>query len=289
MDLVKFILLLKSASVAPFIIDTLLPAAQTTSALVGIPRFQNQSYQEYKDDIDVTACLTLIQQAAMGCARRKEHTIRFWRLMRVDVVLMMLSPQQPLQDLDIMLQLLAMSVTKDSVGPILRSEEAPQDIISAIINKMTLFLVPPMQNAKTAQKLDKDAVANLKLQILRTLQAFCQFPVGGEAIAKHTHTIGRLVKLMSDELDRLYDYRSDHERRFVGPLRHNRSPIQKLTISQRPHHKPLHAPHPPPRHNLRKIRQHARKAERHPRRLAKISTLSFETPFLEYCGAGCGG
>jgi hypothetical protein len=211
-DLLMFCLELKTLAVAPFIIDTLLPVAQQTGDLIAIPRFKRESYAELVNYIDVSECLTIIHLAALGCMNDREHTKRFWRLMRLDFVLMILSQHQPVADFDMMLQLLAMSTLKDSLGPLAIDLDPDLQLKQAeyIIERVSHLLINLPTVPEGSPKHDRSAILDLRLQILRTLTAFCQTAWGGEAVAMHPNAIGRLVKLMSDELDALYDHRSTH-------------------------------------------------------------------------------
>jgi hypothetical protein len=200
---------------APFITDKLVPVAQLTAEIIAIPRFNRTSYTEFEKDIDVSACLAVLHLAAQGCMNNIAHTLRFWRAMRLDFVLMILSQHQSVEDFDMMLQLLSMSITKESIGPIAPEQDAEFQLPRAgyVIDRVSLLLI----NTPTVRQ-DASVIADLRLQVLRTLEAFCQTTWGGAAVAMHPNAIGRLVKVMSNELDTLYDYRSWHKQRLVNIL-----------------------------------------------------------------------
>jgi hypothetical protein len=216
-DLLTFCLETKTLAIAPFIIDNLLPLAQQTAEFIAIPRFTWTPYTQFEKVIDVSACLAILHLAAQGCMSNMAHTSRFWRAMRLDFVLMILSQHQLVEDFDIMLQLLSMSTMKESIGPLAPEPDAEvqQNQAGYIIDRVSLLLLnsPTVQEGST--KHDVSIIAGLRLQILRTLEAFCQTVWGGAAVAMHPNAIGRLVKLMSNELDALYDYRSSHKQRCV--------------------------------------------------------------------------
>lgn len=214
-DLLTFALGLKTLAVAPFIIDSLLPVAQSTAELVGILRFKRESYSRFEKDIDVSACLELIYLAATGCINDREYTIRFWRLMRLDFVLMMLSQHQPIHDFHMMLQLISMSTMRDSIGPKTMDQDTQHDQAKYIIDRISLLLVTVPSSGDGSQKHDASTILDLRLQILRTFEAFCQTSWGGEVLALHRYAVGRLVKVMSDELDAMYDYQSGYNQRSV--------------------------------------------------------------------------
>lgn len=200
-------------AIAPYIAESLLNVAQSTADLIGIPRFKREKYTHLEPHIDVSESLEIMLLVAQGCIGSRDHTVRFWRAMRLEFVLMILSSHQHVRDFDLMLQLLAMSTMKESIGPLAPDQDSQASHVRYIIDRMSLLLVSqPTVNAGE-KKNDSSTIAALRLRILHTFEAFCQFRWGGEAVAVHRLAIGRLVKIMSDELDSLYDYRSGHQQR----------------------------------------------------------------------------
>jgi Protein of unknown function (DUF3636) len=212
-DLLTFNLELKTLAIAPFILDTVLPIAQETASLVSIPRFERTAHTHLAKDIDVSACLAIIHLIAMGCIHSKTSTIEFWRTMRLDFVLMMLSQHQTVEDFEMMLWLVSMSTMKESIGPIANDDDSQRDQASYIIERVSIMLINSPMAPEGSPKLEASAISNLHLQILRTLEVFCQTMWGGELVAINPQITNRLVRVMSNELDALYDYRSSHKQR----------------------------------------------------------------------------
>jgi hypothetical protein len=212
--MLSFALELKTSLIAPHIIDTLIPVTQLTADLVAIPRFKNLPAGECENDIDVGACMSILYLAAQGCTSSLEHITRFWKLFRYDFLLLMLSTNQQQADYEIMLQLLSTSVFRDSFGAM--PVEVPQDRqISWILDRFSyvLYEVPclPMSN----DKVDLGVLSKTRIKLLQLLTSMTRSPFASKALAIHPLLIGRLVSLMSDELDLLYDYQPRHEERHV--------------------------------------------------------------------------
>lgn len=145
----------------------------------------------------------------MGCVSRIEYLIRFWKLVRLDFVLMLLSLDQLPSDFILVLQLLRMSVLPEntSIGPISPDQEMQSRDTGYMIVLMTSPLAdPPLSAPKKETKLDPATLSQLRLEILRTTDAISRIKTGGKALAKHPHAIGRLVSIISSEMDLLYDY-----------------------------------------------------------------------------------
>lgn len=210
-DLLTFCLQLRTMSIAPFIIDTLITVAQRTAEPKGLRLIYREAAADCDQYIDISACLSLIHLTALGCINHKERTQHLWRQMNLQFVLIMLSPNAKAEDFDSMLQLLAISVMNDSVGPIAQDSELQLNNARYILDRVS-YILP---NSQGMQHHSQSVLRALRLQALRTLHAFCQSSWGGEQIAVHRLTIGRLVKLMSSELETLYDHRSDCKQRYT--------------------------------------------------------------------------
>ncbi|KAB8297960.1 hypothetical protein EYC80_001738 [Monilinia laxa] len=210
-DILKFALELKTLSIVPHIIDQLIPLVQKTADLVAIPRFKNELPDPYDKDINVSACLALTHLTALGCVPEQEHITRFWKLMRWDFVLLMLSQNQPVSDFEWMLRILSTGVLKGSFGS--NPDDNPKFRASTnaghIIERLTypLFEVLPT----SLGKVEADVVLKLRIQIILLMTGMTRSPYAGKALVSHPNAIGRVVSLISDELDNLYDHKAGHE------------------------------------------------------------------------------
>lgn len=211
-DMLTLALEMKTLAIAPYIIDALVPIAQLTADLVAIPRFGTKSPAPYDEDINPSSCLAILHLAALGCMNDTSDMKRFWRLMRWDFILLILSTNQPTEDFEMMLRLLSTSVFHDTFGMIAPDDpHTQQKNTGYIIDRLTypLFEIPYMPTG--TDKVPADVLLHLRLEILRLLMSMTRSPYASLALASHPNAVGRLVSLMSDELDVLYDYCAGHE------------------------------------------------------------------------------
>jgi hypothetical protein len=205
---------MKTTLIAPYIIDTLVPLAQLTVDSVGITRFKNRPPEPFEKDVDVTACMGILYLAALGCMSEQEHITRFWKLMRWDFVLYMLSANQNEADSELLICLLSTSVMKESFGAI--PGDGSEDVQTGyILDRLTMALNEVPTLPRCLDKMPAGALAKLRLRILHLLTSMTRSPFASRAIAMNAHTIGRLVYLISDELDVLYDFKDSHEERYM--------------------------------------------------------------------------
>lgn len=216
-DILTFALELKTFSVIPHIIDTLIPLVQRAADLVAIPRFSHKSSEPFDKDINVSNCLALIHLAALGCVPEHDHITRFWKLMRWDFVLFILSQNQPVTDFEWMLRILSTGILKDSFGSNSDNDPRFRAISNAghIIERLSH---PLFEVLMSISGVDADIILELRTQIILLMTGMTRSPYAGNALVSHPNAIGRIVSLISDELDGLYDYKSGREDRYLLPL-----------------------------------------------------------------------
>ncbi len=216
MPLLSFTFQLHVTSVAPFVARSLVPIAQSTICLVAdalqsrLPdgNFPNQQeYKYYEEHIDTVEAMSLLHMCALACATSHddvqhglEHGLpSFWKLMSLDMVLILLSPKQRFHDIVNMLDLLSTSSLPESIGPITEDKD-PQLVARIIIERVSARLIEGPRSPHTqVQKKTTRATA------LRTLIAFARYPFGALQLAIHDNALPRLMTCLSTSIDELYD------------------------------------------------------------------------------------
>ena len=189
---------------------------QLTADINVIPRFRRKPPTELSSEIDTNECLQILQLAACGCTRRQEDIERFWRSMRFDFILMMLRNHQPIEDIELMLILLRTSTLEDSFAMRVAPQEADQSISEMhVIDRVSAMLIETPKVAEGEEPYDAVEIAEMRLDVLALMEKICDNKHGGEAVAKNPFAIGRLVRVMNDELHALYQYKYGHEHRYV--------------------------------------------------------------------------
>lgn len=223
LDLVEFILLSSPPGTGPHLMDEVVGLAQKTADINVIPRFRRfapattsspKTALKTNDEVDTNECLRILYLIASACVRRQEDITRFWRLMRFDFIMMICRNSQPVEDVHLMLKLLSSSVQKDTFAMI--TDPAKQvELEQHVIDRVTAMLIENPKAADGDEPYDTVEISEMRLQILCLMEKLCDKRHGGEALAKHPLAVGRLVRVMNDELNALYDHKAGHEHRFV--------------------------------------------------------------------------
>ncbi|OLN87516.1 hypothetical protein CCHL11_06104 [Colletotrichum chlorophyti] len=214
-SLLSFTLQLQTMTVVPQIIHELVPTLQQSIYMVAEARFKSidgdissdSSTQALEQQVDTAYILPLLNAAAAACATTVAETengaqtrkVDFWRLITLDLVLILLTPKQRLDDIIGMLDMLCTSTLPDSIGPIIAGKE-PDLVAKMVIDKVSLNLVDlPRAALSTSQ------MYTVRSAVLRTLIAFVRTPYGARQIAGHVSVIPRLVTALGELVDSLYD------------------------------------------------------------------------------------
>ncbi|RKF57294.1 putative dna repair protein rad26 [Golovinomyces cichoracearum] len=204
-DWLELALELKTSFLAPQLVDSVLPIAQRTADFIAIPRFQSQPIEKLDRYINLSACMSLIYSISLGCMANPQDITRFWKLMRWDFVLLMLSTNQFERDYDLILRLLSTSTMKHSFGALPGGEK--QDLQTGwIIDRLTYPLNEHPCIPMSTEKFNSKILSKVRLKILQIMTRMSKSSYASKALATHTHAIGRLVCLISDEIDLLYDF-----------------------------------------------------------------------------------
>lgn len=231
--LITFILQLNTISVAPYIASTLIPVAQTSIFLLAVPRFESPSgdlttsvdetIQHLILNIDTEGTLQLMYLVGLGCADsyllNPEHPLNlgpardspqrlFWKLLRIDFVLVLLSPKQQRDDFLGMLSLLCTSCLPDSIGPVTGDPERdPAFVAQALIERVSKIMQEPSRWSAPGESTGSFGRQQciVRLAALRTLMAFAQSGLGARQLALSDVAIPRLVSVLCAAIDALYD------------------------------------------------------------------------------------
>ncbi|TVY84456.1 hypothetical protein LSUE1_G001278 [Lachnellula suecica] len=205
-DMLTLALELKTTAIGPFVVDTIVPLTQLTADIIIIPRFQTKPTNGHEKDIDVSACLGLLHLVALGCMCEQQHILHFWKLMRFDFVLVMLSTNHPTSEFEMMLQILSTSVFRDSFGAILADRSVHDNILDRLTYPMSEVPLLP----GSSKRMDLGVLSDLRFKVIQLMTSMTRSPFASKAMAMHPLAIGRIVGLISDELDELYDYKARH-------------------------------------------------------------------------------
>jgi hypothetical protein len=215
-DMLTFAFQLKPTFIAPRVIDDLAPLITRLIHPLLMKRFR-EFYEPEPHDTKTgsTAGLSLLYLTALGCMGEEKDIVRLWRFQNFDITLVVWSSNQNMADMELMLKLLSTSVTTTSFGAPSEDESSECTIFTALLDKLTLFMVSVPTKPYSIEKYDPATVSNFRIQILQLFISMTRSPYASKFMAQHKDLIGRLVKLISDELDALYDYKPGRDARYA--------------------------------------------------------------------------
>ncbi|KAL8640982.1 MAG: hypothetical protein Q9228_002155 [Teloschistes exilis] len=211
LDLVSFILCDTPVSTGPLLVDTILEVIQSTADVNIIPRVRRQP-AHFSADVNTFDCLELLKSIASDCLHHEEDIVRFWRCMRFDFIAMILNVVQPIDELHLTLRLLRTSIQDETFAMIVPPNDGKQTPSEMnLIDLLTRLLVETPKQPKEEESYDVIDIAQLRLSVLSLMGEMVLNQHSSKALATSQHAIGRLVWLMNDELDALYDHKFGYE------------------------------------------------------------------------------
>ena len=212
--LVKVILEMNPIKTAPDLTNDLMSLVQSTADIILVPRCQKKPPRKDKAEINSTDCLQIMQLMAYDCLCDDEEIIRFWRTMRFDFIMMLLNFINPIAEIHLMLSLLRTSILDHSFAMIVPPNNGQQDASEAhILDNLSHLLINNPRPPPGEPPPDAIALCTLRLEVLGLIDAMCESAYSAEILARHRLVIGCLVRVMNDELARVYDYQYGYELR----------------------------------------------------------------------------
>ncbi|PYH90836.1 DNA repair protein Rad26 [Aspergillus ellipticus CBS 707.79] len=205
--------------------ELLVPVLKRSGDVNGNPRFRyspvsQQSFgqvrktplSELQPLVDSTEVLQVLFDMVSQRLHVEEEMNDFWRLMDYEYVLMLLNCSQPIEDIILILNILSTSIRADSFGSIQPSEQAQTANENYIVDRVTHLLSENPQ-------VDEGQPAYLPIEICSMRQEALGFLAnlaynthvpdsthGSLVIASHPTVLGRLIRVMHDELTALYTF-----------------------------------------------------------------------------------
>ena len=208
LDLLDFVILSETNKITSLLIEPFIPLAIKTMDLIAVPRVKamnNFGFAASLDRdvqaklhrfIDDNLVVSLWHTLAISASSQPETARKFWRTMEFEVVLIMLNKAQPLPHITMMLQMVASSVSDDSFGAENADIERQIRNEASTVDRLTSLLfetpqVPSGEEAYTVREL-----AELRVEIIRTLGTICSTAHGSRILAQHKAVIGRLIRFL---------------------------------------------------------------------------------------------
>ncbi|KAJ8104784.1 hypothetical protein OPT61_g10570 [Boeremia exigua] len=174
-------------------------------------------HREVTAQIDVLECLDLLHLIATSCVGVEgNESAELWEAIPSDFAIMLLSKEQPIAQISLMLRILSTSALPTSIGPIATPNsqaDSQANREDALIGRLTNIFTetpditadsaPPSSPGPPDTVTDTD-ILELRLQVIDLLTALSVPQHGATRLAQNRICIGRLIKYLDRLLNMLY-------------------------------------------------------------------------------------
>ncbi|TKA30093.1 hypothetical protein B0A50_02812 [Salinomyces thailandicus] len=223
LDLVNFALYAQLSAVVTQLLEEAVPICMRTIDLVAVPtakastnpafstNMNRDAHEKLIEEVDVDEIMEfLLRLAEAATVVGPDKVEEFWGRMDFSFTLLMLNKAQPISQSTTALHILTTSCLSATFGTI-PSLSADDDRVekqtkqeTAIVDRMTILLFeipePPMDEPPYSEL----ELAALRNEILAVFRALCQTDHGSLLIAQHRSAIGRLVRFLHGQIEKLY-------------------------------------------------------------------------------------
>lgn len=213
LDQVKFILTIHPLKTAPELTNSLMSLLQETADILIIPRCQKYPPRSDRAQISSFDCLEVLHLMATQLAASREESMRFWRTMRFDFIMMLLSFNHPVEEIQLIILTLHTSILPNTFAMIIPPNDGKQDATEGkVLENLSRLLVEPPRPTQGEFAFSGVELADLRLSIVTLLEDMSVNDYAALAICRHKLVLGRLVRLMNDSLAHAYDNPPSHSK-----------------------------------------------------------------------------
>ncbi|KAK5674967.1 hypothetical protein LTS10_012379 [Elasticomyces elasticus] len=216
LDLLRFALYSELPDIKAQLIEEVVPLCIRTVDLIATPAARMSSNPTYAASLDrekldetteelcpdeVMEFLLQLCEAATLVEGRLEV---FWREVGLEFALLMLHRCHPVAQINAMLRMLSTSALEGSFGPLAEDRGMQVSQENGILDRMTslIFEIPEVPEGEEGYS--EVEVAGMRIHLLGVLRALCQTDHGCLLLAENRSLIGRLIRFLDGQINRLY-------------------------------------------------------------------------------------
>ena len=216
LDLVSFALYFELSSITAQLIEEAIPLCTKSVDLVASSIFQASTKPAFAasldwaaqdkltEEIDVDEVLELLLRLCQAASLVPDRLEDFWRYMDIQLIMLMTSKAQPISQSTTALRILAMSTLSTTFGPICGNAETQVKHETAIVERLTTLIFETPEVPKDEPPYTEEQIAELRNEILKVFKAMCLTDHGGLLLAQHRSAIGRLLRFLHIQVEKLY-------------------------------------------------------------------------------------
>ncbi|KAF2159601.1 hypothetical protein M409DRAFT_70916 [Zasmidium cellare ATCC 36951] len=215
-DMLHFVLQDELLSTKASLIEQAIPLCSRSIDLISVPlgrasrnasfaaSLDRQALEKLANDLDVDGIVDLLHQFCQAASLSSERNETFWRTIEFTFVMLTLNKAQPMHQIITVLQMLITSARSTTFSVIVEDPVKQVEQEKQMVDRLTNLLFENPDPPKDEPPYGEEEVLEMRVEVLKVLREMCQTDHGTLLLMQHRSAIGRLVRFLDVQVNKLY-------------------------------------------------------------------------------------
>ncbi|KAK4506223.1 hypothetical protein PRZ48_004188 [Zasmidium cellare] len=215
-DMLQFVLQDELLSTKASLIEQAIPLCSRSIDLISVPlgrasrnasfaaSLDREALEKLADDLDVDGIVDLLHQLCQASSLSSERNETFWRTIEFTFVMLTLNKAQPIYQIVTVLQMLMTSTRPTTFSVIVEDPTKQVEQEKQMIDRLTNLLFEKLDTPKDEPPYSDEEVFEMRVEVLNVLREMSQTDHGTLLLMQHRSAIGRLVRFLDVQVNKLY-------------------------------------------------------------------------------------
>jgi hypothetical protein len=183
------------------------PIARASTNRTFAAKLDHDALDKLAEEVEVDEILDFLHGLCQAATLSPERLYVFWSTMDVTWILLVLNKALPIDQIITVLQILTTSARPTSFSVTSENYESQADNERQTVDRLTNMLFETPEVRKDEPPYDEEDILALRIEVLNVFWEMCHSEHGGHVLAMHRSVIGRLVRFLDSQVNKLYRVR----------------------------------------------------------------------------------
>lgn len=218
-DMLHFALQDELLSTKATLVEQAIPLCSRSIDLIAVPlgrasrnpsfaaSLDRKALDKLADDLDVEGIVDLLHQLCQAASLSSERNEAFWRTIEFTFVMLALNKAQPVYQIITVLQMLTTSARPTTFSVIVDDPNKQVEQEKQMVDRLTNLLFENPDTPKEEPQYTDEEMLEMRVEVLKVLREMCLTDHGTLLLTRHRSAIGRLVRFLDAQVNKLYRIR----------------------------------------------------------------------------------